>query len=242
MSKVRRRKITAAVQAIQDFYTLGQSLPRKQTHRDAYNQGTIDAAARKHGRNADTLRKARQFADPVAGYTSEEVEELCRSLRKVQSDQADTKSIFGRTHVIRLLSLKRPKRRRLQEKAIREGWSTAELEAQIAVRYGSRRDGGRKRRVPDDLLGMLAQLEQLCETWRRWHAQVTPETAQQKAAIKKPAPDGFPDQVQRRMHAADTAMAKLHQAVTEELNARQPGRGVRHKFRSAANEKSGQSS
>jgi len=242
VSKARKLKVTAAVKAIRQFYALGQKLPKKQAHSDAYNQRTIDAAAKEHGLNADIIRKARQFADPVAGYTREEVNELCRSIVEVQSDQADTNSVFGRTHLIRLLSVKKDNRRSLQETAIREGWSTGELEAHIAAKYGIRRDGGRKRHIPGDLLGILAQLEQRCESWRRWHSQVTPDAGQEKARIQKRTLDVFPSQVHRLVNDAAAAMAKLHQAVTDELSVRQPGRGLRYKFRVAANENGGRSS
>jgi hypothetical protein len=231
VSQARSAKVAAAVKAIKDFHGLGLVLPRKQAHKDAYDQGTVDAEARKHGINPDTVRKARQFADPVAGYTPAEVRDLCKLITDVQPDQDDRDGVFSRTHLIRLLSVKKQRRAALQEAAIRKGWSSAELEAQIAARYGSRRDGGRKRRLPGDALGLLAQVEQLCESWRRWLLLVTPRTDQKEAKTSAPTLEDLPPKVRRRVRDADAAVAKLHEATTDELKARRPGRSVRHQFR-----------
>jgi hypothetical protein len=141
--------------------------------------------------------------------------------------------VFGRTHLIRLLSVTKDLRAGLQA-AVRGGWSPGELEAQIAARYGSRRDGGRRRRLPNDVLGLLTQVVQLCESWRRWVALVTPVAAEHASKADAPSLDNLPADVQQRVRDADAAVAKLHAAATEELTARRPGRTVRHQFREAA--------
>ena len=236
MSQARRAKVTAAVRAIRDFYALGQSVPKKQAHKDAYDQGTVDAEAKKRGINPDTLRKARQFADAAGGYTPGEVNDLCRLISTVQPDQDDGDAVFGRTHLIRLLSVPKHRRAALQEAAVRGGWSTGELEARIAARYGSRRDGGRKRRLPSDALGLLTQAERFCESWRRWVGLLSPDPEQLKGKSKAPTLDDLPPRVRRLVQDADAVMAKLHEAATEELKARRPGRAVRHQFRKAEDE------
>jgi hypothetical protein len=237
VSQARKAKVAAAVKAIREFYALGRSLPKKQAHRDAYDQGTVEAEAKKRGINPDTVRKARQFADAVAGgYTPAEVNDLCRLIAAVQPGQDDGDAVFGRTHIIRLLSVKKQFRASLQEAAVRKGWSTGELEARIAARYGSRRDGGRKRRLPSDALGLLTQVERMCEGWRRWVALVTPDPERPEGKSKAPSLDDLPPRVRRLVRDADAAMAKLHEAATEELKARRPGRAVRHQFRKAGGE------
>jgi hypothetical protein len=129
-----------------------------------------------------------------------------------------------------------PKRWRagLQATAIGEGWSLAELQAQIAVRYGNRRDGGRKRRVPADALALTAQIEKLCENWRRWFSLAAPakEPTSDNTAKDRRAPlDGLPPTLARHVRTADAAIATLHRAATDELSARRPGRSVRRRFR-----------
>ncbi len=228
MSQTRRQQVAAAVKAVRAFHELGRSLPARASHKDGYGQGTVTVEAEKHGLNPDTVRKARQFADPVSGYTVSEVNALCRSIRDVQEEQDG--AVFGRTHLIRLLSVPKKQRAKVQTLAIENGWSTAELEAHIAARFGSRRDGGRKRRVPSDLSGVLVQLEGLCEGWRRWaEAVVGDESDDHECQVRKriELPTGLLDSVL----AATRAIADLHDEVHRELQTRRPKRAVRRRFR-----------
>src|SRR5262249_52644241 len=137
VGKSRKQKVAAAVNAIRDFHALGGELPKKETHGGAYAKGTMADEARTRRTNPDTLRKARQFADPAAGYTPQELNDLCRLIRRVQREQDDGLAVLGKSHVLRLLTV-RPKARRgaLQRQAVGEGWSCHELERQIAARYG----------------------------------------------------------------------------------------------------------
>jgi hypothetical protein len=228
MSQTRRQQVAAAVKAIREIHELGRSLPAKQSHRDGYGQGTVTVEAEKHGLNPDTVRKARQFADPVSGYTGAEVNALCRSIREVQEEQEG--AVFGHTHLIRLLSVPKKQRGKVQTAAIENGWSTAELEAHIATRFGSRRDGGRKRRVPSDLPGVLVQLEGLCEGWRRWAEAVIPDDgdAPQRQVRKRVE---LPAGLLTSVLAATKAIADLHDEVNGELQTRRPKRAVRKRFR-----------
>ena len=213
-----------AVDSIRELHSIGRSLnaPASGTE-DSGRMSIADVAARE-GMNADTVRKARRFADPDEGYTPAELDDLCEQIRRVQGAQAVSKPVFGRTHVLRILSVPERGRKGLQAAAIRGAWSTAELEAEIAARYGSRRDGGRKRRIPADTLGLLAQVEGQCEAWRRWHAAAVDLVA---------AKDDFPAAVRDRLADAVGAVGRLHRAATDALKTRRPGRGVRRPFREA---------
>lgn len=228
MSQTRRALVASAVKNVRAFHELGRSLPAKEPHRDGYGQGTVATEAERHGLNPDTIRKARQFADPLSGYTVAEVNELCRTIRDVQADQDGP--VFGRTHLIRLLSVPKKERGKVQQSAIENGWSTAELEAHIATRFGSRRDGGRKRRVPADVLGVLAQLEGLCEGWRRWaEAVVGGDGDAPHRPIRKRVE--LPTELLESVLAATKAIADLHDEVHRELQTRRPRRAVRKRFR-----------
>lgn len=228
MSQTRRQQVAAAVKAIRAFHEFGRSLPAKASHKDGYGQGTVAVEAERHRLNPDTVRKARQFADPVNGYSAAELNALCRSIREVQEEQEG--AVFGRTHLIRLLSVPKKQREKVQAAAIENGWSTAELEAHIATRFGSRRDGGRKRRVPSDLPGVLVQLEGLCEGWRRWaEVVVGDESDQQQRKGRKRVE--LPTELFQSVLAATKAITDLHDEVTRELQTRRPKRGVRKRFR-----------
>jgi hypothetical protein len=218
-----------AIRQIRAFYKLGRKVPRKQPHKEHYNQQVIDTEAQRWNENPDTIRKARQFADPVEGYTREELKELCDLIKRVQPEQDERKAIFRRTHVIRLLSV-RPKRRRraLQREAILGGWSTAELEGEIAKRFGTRRHGGRRRRIPPDRDDLLVQLEGMCEGWRRWQAELSREVEEGEEGHASLA--DLPDTVRKQVKEAGRVLWRLHQAVVEALKDIQPGRAVRLGF------------
>lgn len=228
MSQSRMAKVAQAVQSIRDFHALGLSLRRKFDGKGSHGQGVIGAEAERLGINADTLRKARQFADPAEGYSPAELDALCRLVSEVQPGQ-ERGAVFGKTHVIRIVSVEKQFRAGLQKAAVDGAWSTGELEAQIASRYGSRRDGGRKRRAPPDALALLTQLEQLCERWRRWVSLVTPEDGAK--STRAATLEGVPDDIRALVDQAAAAIKTLHKAAACELLARKPGRVMRHQFR-----------
>jgi len=170
----RPEKVEAAITKIRAFHELGQHLPPRQGHRDVYGRGIIDGEAERLHVSPDTLRKARVFADRVEGYTRKELNELCRLIQKVQPGQDEALAILERSHLVRLLSVRsKVKRAALQEECIRSGWSTAELDTEIAKRFGTRRAGGRRRKIPLDLTDFLIQMELNCEQWRRWKEELS---------------------------------------------------------------------
>jgi hypothetical protein len=58
-------------------------------------------------------------------------------------------------------------------------------------------------------------------------------TQQKGTKSKAPSLDDLPARVRRLIREADAAMTKLHEAATDELKARRPGRAVRHQFQKA---------
>ncbi len=223
-----------AIRGIKDFHATGRKLPPKASHREAYNQGTIQTAGEKLGLSAEAARQARQLADPSAGYTPAELRELCDLIREVQPGQDDALPVFGKTHLIRLLSVPKPRRPVLQRRAVRGAWPTSRLESEIAAKYGTRREGGRRRQVPQDVEGLLVQLEGVCEGWRRLLAAVDQPATEEKVghAVLADLPEG----VRRHARAAARAVAALQEAVTDELAGRLPKRHVRQPFREVEEE------
>lgn len=237
MSTGRARRVADAIRGIKDFHATGRKLPPKASHREAYNQGTIQTAGEQLGLSAEAARQARQLADPAAGYTAAELQELCTLIKDTQPDQDDALPVFGKTHLIRLLSVPRPRRPVLQRAAVRGAWSTARLESEIAAKFGTRRDGGRKRQVPQDVVGLLVQLEGVCEGWRRLLAAADQPATEEKVghAVLEDLPEG----VRRQARAVGRVVAALQEAVTEELAERLPKRHVRQPFREAEDEGGG---
>ena len=229
MSTARGKRVAEAVRAIRELHAAGRKVPPKQPHRDAYNQGTLQVAGEQLGLSTEAARQARQLADPVAGYTADELRELCDLIREVQPGQADDLPVFGKTHLVRMLTVPKPRRPVLQREAVRGAWSTARLESEIAARFGSRRSGGRKRRVPRDAEGLLVQIEGMCEAWRRLLAEVDVDAVEENPGHAVLA--DLPDAVRRQVRAAGRTVAALQNSVTHELRERLPARHVRHQFR-----------
>src|SRR5262249_38136863 len=149
LSQSRRMKVQAAVKRIRQFYALGRRIIRREADEPTRRGGVIREEAERLGRSQDTVRKARQFATEDVGYTRRELKELCRTVMEMQPAQPADLAVVGLSCVIRLLTV-RPKARRarLQRRFIKEGWTVAEVEAEIATRCGPRREGGRRRPVP----------------------------------------------------------------------------------------------
>jgi hypothetical protein len=154
------------------------------------------------------------------------VEELCRLIREVQPGQDKSRAIFQRSHLVRLLSVELDKRAALQKRCINKGWTRSELEAEIARRFGTRRQGGRRRKIPPDLTGLLIQLEHLCEVWRRWIVELSRDREERNK--KHVLLEDVPDNLRKQIEAIRQRMWTLHQDVVAELKQVQPGRKLRY--------------
>jgi hypothetical protein len=231
-ASTRTEKVNAAVAKLRAFYQLGQSLPPKTAPKDAFRQRIMETEQERLGLNADTLRKARKFADCEQGYTPQEVDELCRLIREVQPAQDRRMAIFERCHLVRILSVPRRKRAALQRECIRKGWSLATLERIIAMRFGTRREGGRRRSVPDDLPSFFVQAEKLCEVWRRWVEELSrdPDQVDEEHILLA----DLPLKLRKQITAISGQIWQLHQDVVEELKQLQPDREIREVLRASA--------
>jgi hypothetical protein len=212
-------QVRQAVRAIREFHALGRQVPPKTSLKEAYGEGVVAELAGRWGTNEDKVRKARTFADPRAGFTAAELDELCRLIEDVQSrfgEEDKDKYVFRRSHLIRLLSV-RPKRRRktLQERAIKAGWSKSRLEAEIARRFGTRRTGGRMPDPAETLETWLAQTEGLCETWRRWSAALDVRDAKVRVTRQD-----LPSEVSRTFRDITTAIGSFQKMLLEEMSRR----------------------
>jgi hypothetical protein len=226
----RERAVEMAVAKIREFHQIGLALPPRAAHREVYNRGIMDAEAERLGMNPDTVRKARVFAHPADGYTAAELDDLCLLITQTQSGQKDSLPVFSRTHVIRLLSVPKHRRGALARRAVAKAWSSSELEQAIAARFGTRTEGGRRRRVPQDVLGLLVQIEGTCEKWGRWAAVVTPRTGPVAKEADTATLNVLPPDVHRAVQEATRAMERLHRLVVEELVRRKRRRALRRQF------------
>ncbi|MDB5340534.1 MAG: hypothetical protein JWN70_6153 [Planctomycetaceae bacterium] len=167
MSPTRRLtipdEVKQAIAKVREFYRLGQGAPTGRNH----GQNLIASHAKKVGLNEDTMRKARVFANPVLGYGQEELNGLIDQLEThVYSDNGWQ---FGRTHIVRLISIKdREGRKTLQDEVIDRELTCSELERLIRQRYGARKRAGRRRYLPRRRGELLSEIDHECDRWSRW--------------------------------------------------------------------------
>lgn len=225
----RRQKVMEAIQDIRQFYRDGRGIPPKKWHWDVYRKRIIDEEAARLNMNPDTARKARQFVDRETGYTRKDLAELCNLIKSTQLCQDEKKAVFGRTHVIRLLAVERKEdRRALQRQAIEEAWSLRELEIEITQRFGTRRHGGRRRRIPRGLAEFLTSTEVQCESWRRWRAELSREAKDEDD--RHVMLGDLPRPIQTLIVEVSDQVERLRNATVKELSVIQPGREVRKVF------------
>ena len=225
MKKTRRQRVAEAVQDIRDFHKLGCQSLRQRPARGDYAGRAIETEAERIGMSSDTLRKARQFADPEAGYSAAERDELCELCLTIQTDLDEADAIFGRTHVLLMITVPKGDRHALQHKAIEHGWSTNRLQLEIKKLHGTRKSGGRKPRVARDREEALAQLEGLCERWRRWTAEFM-----RLRRIKGKSTKGLrniPRKLVAEIQSAAENLGRLQASVTRELQRALPERSAR---------------
>jgi hypothetical protein len=203
----RGKRIEAAIAEIRRFHKFGKKIDH-----EPYDRGT-DAAAKKHGVCTDHFRKARQLAQ---AYDADEIEDLCRMIKKRQQDQPDADPVFSRTHLLRLLSVSsKTERAKITKTAIVNAWSTADLETEIARRYERRRAGGRKPRLGKDVKSILTLTEAKCESWRRWHDALS-SSASYRGGKQTPLSE-LPPKVRKQLNAANEAVLRLKEEVDKAL-------------------------
>lgn len=216
MSRSSRQKlkphVLQAIQEIEDFYEVGND--PLLTGR-AYGQRRIAKLADDLKMNEDTLRKARAFADKLHGYSRHDLRRLIDYLKSHQ--YRDVKWKFGRTHIIRLISVPKSQDRRdsLQRKVIDNEWTCSQLDDEIRRLYPARKSGGRRRRVPTDASGLLVQVEHECDRWKRWCASLRTESKG-----KVPA-DALPVEVHSKLGQIEKLVKKLQIAAQEARTAGQ---------------------
>lgn len=215
----RQERVDESIAGIEAFHALGKSLLDETLHQSTYGTDYIRNKAESTGVNADTLRKARQFAQ---GYSKQDLLDLCNKIRKKQTRKRSRGPIFGVTHVIRLLSVQPAEdRAKMQSLAIQGAWSTADLERHIARRYERRRVGGRHPRIPSDTIDLLIQIEGMCESWRRWEMVLFGDTPIGKRKHPLLAAKDLSD-LNAELTAASTTLRSLHRAVLDALANKQP--------------------
>lgn len=154
---------TEAARQLQRFHRIGRDSLAKQPGR--FRPGESRDAAARAALTPHMLSKARRFADPYRGYTPKQLERLLRTCREGPYP-------ITRQHVIRLLSVPRRDRARLEKRVAREGWGAVRLGEEvkrIRREVGEPEGHGRPFRTPSDSDELSTDIVLRAERWRRWY-------------------------------------------------------------------------
>jgi len=173
-----RPPANATLRALQHFFEAGQASREQYPVRPPY--GDVAALAKLARMNSETYRKARAACDPQHGYTGKEIKDLLAEVARCRGNFG-LGSSFGVSHVVRLITLPRPQRTRLQRRALKEGWGLAHLIAEIRATRPKIREIGRTFRLPTDSQQVRVQLLQLCGKIKRLSDSL--RTVEAKAAL-----------------------------------------------------------
>jgi hypothetical protein len=189
-------QVERQIEGIQAYYDVGRQTLQQSHH-------SLGEVARSLKWSEDKLRKARQLARPVTGYSPDDLQEVFALLR-------EHRPVFGPSHLARLVSVPWPERKKMQRRCIQRNWSVSELATAIRKELGRRSQGGRKRRVRKG--DVLIQLDREADTWIR-----LVRAADRSRDGLPPVLDGLSPQVSRRLTSVTGAMQRLQEAVLVEL-------------------------
>lgn len=206
------KQVEQGIHQVRAFHALGRKSLERCPERGEYAKGQIDAEAKARKVNADTLRKARAFASL---YREPELDELFGLCRK--HGFAPSKSL-----ILRLVTLPYGKQRRaLQREAVAGHWTMSRFDQELGARYGARRSGGRIKAIPTDKTGLLAQIEMMCEEWKRWYAALKREP---KVGAKKARERDLPPRIKQKVQDVLKQLDDLQWSVGNALNREMPTR------------------
>ena len=157
------RRVEAGIRRLRAFHDAGRHSLKE--HPDRLPFGRAKRLAKSAGiTSADTLAKARRFADPQLGYDTDQLKRLRERCRKAGF-------ALGISHVILLLSVPRRQRDSLERQAIQGRWSFRELRRAIRQRVPVRPSHsmvGRRPKRPRNSSETYAMLAGYALQWRRF--------------------------------------------------------------------------
>ncbi|MCY2987812.1 MAG: hypothetical protein NTY19_08115 [Planctomycetota bacterium] len=220
-----RRHAANELRAVyQQGLEIAKHCPRYANQR--HDKQTLKREADARNLNADTLQKLRQLVDPErGGFTPKELSALCTlSVRH--------RNVLGRSTLFQFMRVEdREQRMKFAEEAIVNGWKRERVMAEITKRFGSRRLGGRKRKLPVGVSDAMVTLNGMCNDWARWCSQMA-DTESEQSHI---ALDDLPADVRRQLQITQNNIEKLQAALSAELAksnagpAKRPARSGKHR-------------
>jgi hypothetical protein len=202
-------EVESTIKTIQAYWEAGQQSLRELPERGGYAKGAIKKQASELAWNETKLRKARQFAAEGSGYSQERLQTLFTLLRR-------HRPVFGTAHIGILITVSwKEGRADIQKRCIQGNWSFAQLGLEVKKRFGARHKAGRRRRLENDPIGLLVQLDEFAGRWERWYELATVQDEESRTTLLKtlPAP------VRKQVQTVQEAVQELARIVGKELRA-----------------------
>jgi hypothetical protein len=220
-----RSRVDKAIRRLREFWELGSKIlqDRKDLQDSGANVGygaqVVSSAAVREKTNEDYVRKAMLAADENIGFSEEELEEVERLCKKNQA-------ILGVGHLTRLLGVPKENgaRDKVLQQVVEEHWSYRTLNDNIRGQYRQGgHEGGRRQRPPRDRQDLLAQLDRLCLTWRRWCLGVASRKVRPGQTLRASLED-LSDELRGRVEGVTRAMKRLQKAVAKDQKIKTKGK------------------
>ncbi len=152
------------ISILRSYYQLGERALGRGSGGGRLDPVPIAALAAEAGVQADTIRKAKDFARMYARPEMEALTRL-RDRRGLPLTWCHVRQLLPLTH--------RAERCELQSRAAEEGWSVRELRARVQARLGGKQSSGAKTFAkPKTSEDALRRLVELSESWLRYYEEV----------------------------------------------------------------------
>ena len=215
---VKQERLGKAVQKLDDFYELGQSVLKadrencktqesQKNKKPVYSTGVIVEIADDIGMSGDYVHKARNFA---ATYTPGQ-------FRKLKNRFRPDGMPLGRRHIISLMRIKDVSQREENEQsAVTEGWSINQIAAEVSKLFkqpgGS---GGRKPQRAVDVDGALMQIVKMTNHWGRWYDAYVPfeDATEDEQVVLDDLPNATREQLRLVTQQIDELKAKAERSL-----------------------------
>lgn len=136
--------------------------------------------------NEDSQRRIRQFADPVLGYTTVELDELLSQCVKHDYN-------LGFSVLTRLLAIPKESRQEAQALTVKLKWGRRDLNHHIKATFGTRQPAGRRPKRFNNPQMLKAAIQSTCLSWCRQATSMKKENA----SVFEQLPSVFKDYYQQ---------------------------------------------
>jgi hypothetical protein len=210
-----REKVAAAIERLWDTYSQAQ---KTFSRLEGTEHGKKEIVLRKE---AERLRMSvayvlnlERYGNPETGFSPDEIGQLCRLATK-------HRRVIATDLLAKLVSIpNRHRRMAFAGKVIREGWSLAQVDAELSRRYGRRKRGGRRPKMLGDVTTFLATLEAKCFSWVRLGGFLENASESESPGLQW---DTVPEDVRAPLRRAIKAAKQLGEAVVPYLGTPQAG-------------------